>query len=428
MKELSGDMAAVYGNDEYTKMYNEFRDSGSFDKMNPMKFVFCIPDDKAEKILAEEEDESTRELLRELLFDADSVKTAYDEEEIILLFYPDEAFINRTLEALGMEGNYVLSPENAPDGRIEIFAISKRTVNNRTHTFRYYAACDDAFTVSDDMSAPSIGGGDVTVSGDVAYVIDENGNIISSSDIANGNKEEMILDDDESIKLFTVDRWRRYYNWAVNLTEWADEQSAEASSIEIKSAAEENDLTRISTAQTEAFDCSFNKDGYQPWGNINGTDAVNVRRANTASFIIYSCHSFTSGSDYYLVKATARTATNYYQDRVVTFRWADDSFNKYRNGPGIDLSGNMSGHKDPVNYLSGFTKSMKIYASIRNGNPGILANTPTNVPKETQYSNTIGWNIGGSVVGGAPAMSNLSLNAGASFSETKSFTKEAYEI
>ena len=49
MKELSGDMAAVYGNDEYTKMYNEFRDSGSFDKMSPIKFVFCIPDDKAEK-------------------------------------------------------------------------------------------------------------------------------------------------------------------------------------------------------------------------------------------------------------------------------------------------------------------------------------------------------------------------------------------
>ena len=399
--------------------------------MHPQSWVYCITDEEEERLREKyADDELSLAALEALLFNAEEISRDYADENIILLIYPDEDYINRTLQAVGLKGNYVLNSAEAPSGRLELFAIAKRTVNDRVHTFTYYAACDDAFTISDDLSAPSTEGGrtDVIVSNDIAYVVDENGNIISSSDVVNDNPEETASDDTESIEQFTLARWRTFYDWAASLTEWANEQSAEASSIEIRSAADENDLTKISTAQTETLDCSINKDGYQPWGNINGTDAVNVRRANAASFIIYSCHSFTSGSDYYLVKATARTATNYYQDRVVTFRWADDSFNKYRNGPGIDLSGNMGGHKDPVNYISGFTKSMTIYASLKNGNPGMLANTPTNVPKETQYSNTIGWNIGGSVVGGAPAMSNLSLNVGASFSETKSFTKKAYEM
>lgn len=381
-------MSSVYGDDEYTKMLDEFSESGSLDKMNPIKWVFCVPDDKAEQILAEEKNELTREALREL------------------------------------------------HGRLELFVISKRTIDDRTHTFRYYAECDDAFTIYDDMSDPSTtGGGDIIISGDVVYEINENGNIISSSDVSLADKEEITSDeaardDDKSLELFTVGRWRDFYSWAAGITDWANEQSAEASSIEIRAAADENDLTKISTAQTETLDCSINRDGYQPWGNINGCDAVNVRRANTASFIIYSCHSFTSGSDYYVVKTTASSATHYYQDKnPVTFRWQDDSFNKYRNpSSGIDASGNMGGHKDPVNYISGFTKTMTILASLKEGKPGMLANTPTNVPKETQYSNTMGWNIGGSIVGGAPAMSNLSLNGGASFSETKSFTKKAYEI
>ncbi|MBQ7665381.1 MAG: hypothetical protein IJS42_01560, partial [Synergistaceae bacterium] len=156
--ELSGDMASVYGKDEYTKMYDEFRESGSFDKMNPMKWVFCIPEDRAEEMLEEEENELARALLQELLFDADSIKEAYDKEETILLFYPDESFINRTLDAVGLVGNYVLTPEEAPDGRLELFAVAKRTVNDRTHTFTYHAACSDAFTISDDLSAPSTEG------------------------------------------------------------------------------------------------------------------------------------------------------------------------------------------------------------------------------------------------------------------------------
>ena len=159
---------------------------------------------------------------------------------------------------------------------------------------------------------------------------------------------------------------------------------------------------------------------------INYCDAVNVKRANTVSFVIYSCHSFTTESDYYLVKATARTATNYYQDRVVTFTWGDDSFNR-AHGKTLDLTANMGGHKDPVNYLSGFTKSMTIYAAIHNGHHSILANTPTNVAKETQYSNTMGWNLSGTI-GGSKDGASGSLTGGVSYSETKSFTEKAYEI
>ena len=160
---------------------------------------------------------------------------------------------------------------------------------------------------------------------------------------------------------------------------------------------------------------------------INYCDAVNVKRANTVSFVIYSCHSFTTESDYYLVKATARTATNYYQDRVVTFTWGDDSFNRSHGKWNDWMIPNMGGHKDPVNYISGFTKSMTIYAAIHNGHPSIIANTPTNVAKETQYSNTMGWNLSGTI-GGSKDGASGSLTGGVSYSETKSFTEKAYKI
>lgn len=424
---VSSDMVPVMNTSEWHDMINEFEEAGSGDKMNPQKWVYCITDEEAD-ILRKKYADSEAELtvLEALLFNAEDIKRNYDDEHIILLLYPDEDFINRTLEAAGLEGNFVLTSEEAPSGRLEMFAISKRTVNERTHTFTYRAARSDATTISDDTSAPSTDGGEVIVSGDVAYEIDENGNILSSSDVTTKDKEETPGINDENGELFNVNRWRNYYNWCASIADWAEEQSAEASSIEMYSAAIEGDLTKIADAQTETLDCSINIPGYMPWGNINYCDAVNIRRANTVSFIIYSCHSFTTESDYYLVKATARTATNYYQDRVVTFTWGDDSFNKAHGKP-LDLTANMGGHKDPVNYISGFTKSMTIYAAIHNGNPSVLANTPTNVPKETNYSNTMGWNLSGTI-GGSKDGASGSLTGGVSYSETKSFTEKAYKI
>ena len=423
---VSSDMASVMHGNEWADLINEFEESGSGDKMNPQKWVYCITDEEEERLRAKyADDELSLAILEALLFNAEDIRRAYDSEDIVLLLYPNQDFINRTLQAVGLEGNYVLTAEEAPGGRLEMFAIAKRTVNDRTHTFSYHAARSDAFTISDDTSAPSTGGGEVVISGDKAYVLDENGNIISSSDVTTGDKEGTQEIDVESDEIFNIDRWRSYYNWCASLTDWANEQSAEASAIELR-AAENNDLTKITGAQTPSLLCPIKKDGYQPWGNLNGGDAVNIRRNNTVSFTIYSCHSFTNGSDYYLVKATARTATNYYQDRVVTFTWGDDSFNR-AHGKTLDLTANMGGHKDPVNYLSGFTKSMTIYAAIWSGNSTILANTPTNVAKETQYSNTMGWNLSGTI-GGSKDGASGSLTGGVSYSETKSFTQKAYEI
>ncbi|MBQ9628484.1 MAG: leukocidin family pore-forming toxin [Synergistaceae bacterium] len=421
------DMVPVMNTSEWHDMINEFEEAGSGDKMNPQKWVYCITDEEAD-ILRKKYADSEAELtvLEALLFNAEDIKRNYDDEHIILLLYPDEDFINRTLEAAGLEGNFVLTSEEAPSGRLEMFAISKRTVNERTHTFTYRAARSDATTISDDTSAPSTDGGEVIVSGDVAYVVDENGNILSSSDVTTKDKEETPGINDENGELFNVNRWRNYYNWCASIADWAEEQSAEASSIEMYSAAIEGDLTKIAEAQTETIDCSINIPGYMPWGNINYCDAVDVKRTNSVSFIIYSCHSFTTGSDYYLVKANARTATNYYQDRVVYFTWGDDSFNNGSKG-WIDITANMGGHKDPVNYLSGFTKSMTIYAAIHNGQPKIIDNTPKNAAKETDYSYNLGWNIGGTI-GGSKDGASGSLTGGVSYSETKSFKTKKYNI
>ena len=75
----------------------------------------------------------------------------YQSEKIILLLYPNEEFINKALKAAGLGGGYVLDKDEAPDGYLEMFAFTKRTANNRTYRFSYYAACDEAVKMSSGL-------------------------------------------------------------------------------------------------------------------------------------------------------------------------------------------------------------------------------------------------------------------------------------
>lgn len=206
-KTLSGllvnsDMAAVMHGNEWRELINEFEASGSADKMNYHTWVYCITDEETQKLREEYADDELRlGMLHELLFDADEISRDYADECDILLIYPNEDYINRTLEAAGLEGNYVIESDK---GRLELFAIAKRTVNGRTFSFKYYASRGDDAVISSIRISDS---DDVTseISGNVIIFYDKDGNIIDSADITSG-KNESDDEDDDSKLFFNINR------------------------------------------------------------------------------------------------------------------------------------------------------------------------------------------------------------------------------
>ncbi len=401
--------------------------------------IFCVPDDEAEQLLAGEQDEESRNALRSLLFKAENVSRDYQSEKIILLLYPNEEFINKALNAAGLGGGYVLDKNEAPDGYLEIFAFTKRTVNNRTYRFSYYAACDDAVKMSSvellgENDPSKLPDSNVTiVSGDRAITYDSDGNIIGSRDITvtSSDKKEISGPDDSNNILFNVERWRDFYNWAAGISDSVKQHEAEASALEIYLAAEVNDITKLADAQVETLNCPLNISSYSPW-NIDGCQ-VDVKRITSMVLSIYNCHSYRYGHDYYLVKTTASTTPRNYQDRTLTFTWKDNSFNVHA---GDWDSANMSGHKDKVNYLSGFTGALKFESYIMLGKNSdltadqvtLIDHYPPNVAKQKTISKGMSWNLGGKIGYNQAQGAVGEINTGISYTNNESWTAKEYDV
>ena len=367
------------------------------------------------------------------MFSADVISRDYANEYDIMLIYPDEDFINRTLEAVGLEGNYVMDNENG-NRRLEMYAIAKRTVNGRTFNFEYQAfGAEDAVITSvresDDIEVKS---GDIDyakseVSGDVIYFYDEEGNVVASADITSDKKDSTETEEDSKL-FFNVDRWRDYYNWCASLTDLANESDVEASAIEFRAAAD-NDLTKISEAQSKTFNFNHYQTGYRPWGGAIGGDSVTISRKSQVSFRIYNCHSFKYNCDYYLVQANTLTSPRNYQDKMDhKFTWykGDGEFGRY-------------GYSDYVNYLSGYTGifGMNCYiASISSGKEDSNLSTddvaltdyiPTNVPKQKTLTQGISWSIGGEIGFSGKSLA-AKISGGVTHSSSETWTTSDWEV
>ena len=427
--KLNGDLLSIYGSEKYDKMMEELKAKGLLDNMNPTKMIICITDEEAEQliteILAEAESDSEidedalRYVLNSYMFDAEKVKESYEQEETILLAYPDESFINKTLEAVGLERSYVRNAEENPSGRLEIYAIAKRTIGERTHTFTYSAACDENIATSNDEEEELsvTRGSSAEISGNKFFLYDAEGNVILSDDVgtvASADKLEVSGNPDEDGTLFTVERWRAFYEWCASLTDWAKEQEVTATAIEVRAAADD-DLTKISEAQSKTFEFPGNRDNYSPWeGNEK---KVNLRRRNTLNFNVYTCHSFRYGNDYYLVLASGTTIPQNFQDRTFRWYWPD-------------------GNSDILNYLSGYTGSFGFETYLMNSNwnsdltvddVALERHVPRNVNKSTTHNEGMSWNLGGEV-GVNKDGPSAKISAGVSFNSSKSWVTTEYEI
>ena len=424
-----GDLLLVYGNEKYYSMMEELEAEGVLDKMNPIKMFICITDDEAEEviteILAEEKvkDETYEKILRYIvksyMFDAEKLKESYEKEETILLAYPDETFINKALEAAGLTGDYVMDEESSVDGRLELYAFAKRTIGERTHTFTYSAACDEAIEASDnqEQELSVTTGNSAEISGNKFFLYDADGNVIVSDDIgtaASADKLEVSGEPDNDGTLFTVERWRAFYEWCAALTDWAKEQEVTASAIEVRAAADD-DLTKISQAQSKTFEFPGNRDNYSPWAGDE--KKVNLRRRNSINFNVYACHSYRYGNDYYLVLASGTTIPQNFQDRNVEFTWD-------------------GGDHDTVNYLTGYTGSFGFETYLINANwddnltvdeVALEKHVPRNINKGITHNEGMSWNLGGEV-GVNKDGPSAKISAGISFNSSKTWVTTEYEI
>ena len=428
-------MSSVMHGNEWAELIKEFEASGSGDKMLPQSWVYCITDEE-EQTLREKykDDELSLAFLDALLFDADRISRDYAEECNILLIYPDEDYINRTLEAVGLEGNYVM--ENGRK-RLELFAIAKRTIDGRTFSFNYQAllagdAVMSDIRTSDDIEVTSTDNyASYEISEDKVIYYDSDGNIISSSDVTSDEdkKESTFSIEDSDGLFFNLDRWRSYYNWCASLTDMAMESNSEANSIEARIADENNELTKIVDAQKVTIECNHRQDGYRPWGGAIGGDKADIRRRSQVAVTVYACHSYKYHCDYYLVQTNTTTTPLNYKDQM------DHEFTWYQGGGEFG----RYGYTNYVNYLSGYTGSFgfnsyicsvvggKENSDLSTNEVGLGDYIPTNVPKNKTFTEGMTWSVGGEI----GAMSNaldLKITGGVSHSSSVTWTTSDWEI
>ena len=272
-------------------MLKEFEASGSADKMNPTRIIFCLTEDEIEQSLAKIQDDTEREAMRLLVqlvtFNAEAIKEAYDNEETVLLVYPDESFINKALQAIGAEHSYVLDESEVPSGHFELVAFAKRSLNGRRHTFTFRSPHLSAVTVrnsegdSDKVSRRT--NRNTEISGDKVIVYNESGDIISIEDVVQP-KADILGNEKQTEEEFSIVRWRDFYEWCASLTDLAEEREAEASSIEAKAALDGEDLTKVASSQTIGEPVYIDRDFFP----TRGTTLTAIRSDGSGKALYHS--------------------------------------------------------------------------------------------------------------------------------------------
>lgn len=295
-------------------MLKEFETSGSADKMNPTRIIFCLTEDEIDQSLAKIQDDTEREAMRLLVqlvtFNAEAIKEAYDNEETVLRVYPDESFINKALQAIGAEHSYVLDENEVPSGHFELVAFAKRSLNGRRHTFTFRSPHLSAVTIrdsegdSDKVSRRT--NRNTEISGDKVIVYNDSGDIISIEDVT-PLKADILGNDNQTKEKFSIVRWRDFYEWCASLTDLAEEWEVEASSIEAKAALDGEDLTKVASSQTVGEPVYIDRD-YDPWDYVDG-DKVRWKRKSPISFAVYACHSYRQKQEQY--RRTIRTGQRF---------------------------------------------------------------------------------------------------------------------
>ena len=348
------------------------------------------------------------------------LKTAFNRGAFVTLVYPSADDINKLYSMLDIKDNYNFSDETEIP-RKELYAISKKSTANADLVFVYSIESDN--NVSYSAETPILSD-DLSVSFDNASGNEDNMDEISQ-DIANRVISEVLNNDssgidsadketsgdvDVSEESFHRERLNRFLDFVEDLNSSLGVYDGEAAAFKSSlMAADDNiDLSSVN-GEITVLDKDFIDYKTKKFRLFSNNDSfnVNLARKNEIRISTYSCHSFSNGYDYYLLQADTTTIPQSFVDEQGTFK---------RGGFNVKL-----------NYLHGFTKSFGIESWINMDNATIFKSLPGNINPSTNHSESMGWELGGSV-GFDGKSATGSITGKISHNQSTSWTTREYEI
>ncbi len=344
-----------------------------------------------------------------LSFSSNDLRPKYQAGAVMCIISPTEEAVSALLEELGETPNFTLS--NASEG-LELYAVARdKDSSGKSHMFTYQIPSRKSFRyangeiviLSSDISADIGGNTPGKSSDDIPYVPTGT----TSSDI------ELIE------KRYQLQRIGDFFRWC------ADGIDSRLAEIEANSAAvkaafraalDASDLASFSSAYNQVRDFSYTKT-FEPFGNDNGGRYNRtIHRITTGRYTVYSCHSFTNGSDYYLVQAKLESTPDYGED----LKQQD-----YTDG------------SPPfwTHYHHGFTNYLinSAYIEGTDSNIAVLKTVPSDsIPKTYTKSESMGWSLGGTIGGSyvqTPGFGgNLGLTYSVSHNQTVNYSTQNWTI
>ena len=347
----------------------------------------------------------------QLSFSSKDLRPKYEAGAVMCIISPTEEAINALLEELGETPNFTLT--NASDDP-QLYAVARdKDSSGKSHMFTYQIPSRKSFKytqgeiviLSSDIST-DISGDMSGKSEDIPYVPTGT----TSADIE-------LID-----KRFQIQRLGDFFRWC------ADGIDSKLAEIEANSAAvnatfraalDNTQLTSLSSAYNPVKNFSYEK-SFVPFGNDNGGRYNRtITRNTTGRYTVYSCHSFSTGSDYYLVQAKLESTPGYGET---------EKQNDYTDGSPAFWTHYHYGFTDYLinsAYIEG--------AGAEDANVTVIKTVPSDsVPKSYSSSKSMGWNLGGTVGGGytqTPGFgANLGLTGGVSHNETVNYTTQNWTI
>lgn len=274
---------------EFENMVEELKASGVWAKVDSYNFYNVygyLTDEQLTEVLKEIPEEDREQFTTQNRLLRDELVGNYNNGGVLTLFHPDDFTIRQSLAFLASVSADISMVDISPD--VEICAITKQTAKGRTVDSENTVQLDNIFV----------------------YVVPNIKTLVSvESEDSPYNVEENYLSTQ-------VERWRRYYLWLAGLKDRALANANTASELKA-SAAQDNRVIDISRVLSGTYDWSYSDskewDKFAAEGSYPNMPTNNDHikyagsRTNMLDYQVYSVHSFTDHSDYFIVNSSLYT-------------------------------------------------------------------------------------------------------------------------
>lgn len=342
---------------EFNSMVQKLKDSDVWDKVDSYNFynvIEYLTPEELQKVLSEIPEEDRERFIYQNKMVQDELVSFYEIGGILTLFHPNNAEIERTLKFLKSVSADVAMVDISTD--IEICAITKQTASGSVISRDNVVQLDNIFVyfVPDISTLVSID--------------------FTSSDITPDDVEKEYVD-------MQVSRWERYYLWLAGLTDKAVENARSAAAIKA-SAAQYNNIVLISRVLAGTYDWSYsNSTEWDRFASEEDIPSIRNRdknimypgsRTNVLDYQVYSVHSFTDHSDYFLINSSLYTKPLKFEPEAKCYLQFIPYGYTWRNG------------------LRGYTRSLSYSMSLGKGEY-VKTSMPGGVSAGTKYQENFTW-------------------------------------